>query len=93
MPINPMAQELLNRESIVRQIADRRVAFVERASSSPYTSYATCDRCRRRYWGIASIADMSFKCVICMAEEQFPIPDFDAPGPKPKLDVDDFARL
>lgn len=90
--INPTAQELLTRETIVRDIMEKRVRFCQRVRSVPdLLEYGVCDRCGERRYGISNVTDMSFKCVECRAEEQFPIPDFDAM--KPKLDLEDFARI
>jgi len=97
---NPMVatqQERLHREAVVRDIANKRVEFVERGLNIPGLSYNRCSKCGRMYWGVSCIADLSFKCLICLAEERYPEPADDGedirPSPPPKLDLDDFARI
>lgn len=43
-----------------------------------------CDKCGRTYFGFGSMLTAQFKCLYCLADERFA---------KPKLDVDDFARI
>lgn len=96
-PIVATQQERLRREAVVRDIANKRVEFVERGLKIPGLHYNRCFKCGRRYWGISCIADMSFMCLLCLAEERYPEPADDGedirPSPTPKLDLDDFARI
>lgn len=90
-------QERLRREAVIRDIMNKRVEFVERGVNLPGVYRDRCSKCGRSYWGISSIADLSFKCLICLAEERYPEPVDDgediSPGPAPKLDLEDFARI
>lgn len=44
-----------------------------------------CCKCGSARHGCYCLLDMTFKCIVCIAEEKFP----DAP----KLDLDDFAKI
>lgn len=97
--------ELARRESIVRDILQKRADFVEKARERFYgVQYARCNTCGHYCEGISSVLDLSFKCLNCCAMEKFPIPDFDAEERRPyiapelndrapRLDVEDFARI
>lgn len=58
--------------------------WIMQALYMPGCFISTCNKCGNRRHGFGSLLTGQFKCLWCLADAQFA---------KPKLDVDDFARI
>lgn len=66
-------------------VEQQREEFMQRAMKSGQLWFDKCNKCGSVRHGFYSLLDMTFKCIVCAAEEKYPDP--------PKLDYEDFIRI
>lgn len=86
-------------DAVPEEIAKARLEYVSNLATNGGLVRDRCNKCGRFYDGFHCVLDLTFKCIICAAEERYPIPEGDVPpedqpssGAIP-LDLNDFATI